>query len=70
MNATRTQLLNINFITCSKVRYRTHAPKIDPSLTFHKITQAVTIFIIVFIDSGRTDLLPCINSLAYSKAKI
>ena len=34
-------LLNINIITCSKAQsYRAHAPKIDPSPSFHKITEA------------------------------
>ena len=44
MNARRTQLLNINFITCAK-RYETLFLKINPLPTLYKISQAVTIYI-------------------------
>ena len=38
MNPGRTQLHNINFITC--IEAEAHYPKIDSSPAFHKITQA------------------------------
>ena len=41
MDARRTHLLDINFIMyVPKLRYRAHAPKIDPSPAFHKFIQA------------------------------
>ena len=40
MDNRRKDLLTINFITCFKADiYKAHAPKIDPSPTFHKVTQ-------------------------------
>ena len=40
MNTKRTQLHDINFMTCSRAE-RVHDPKkIDPSPAFYKITQA------------------------------
>ena len=40
MNTKRTQLHNINFMTCSKSEIEPMIQKIDPSPAFHKITQA------------------------------
>ena len=53
MDARRNLLPNINFITGSKAELYTHAPKIDPSPTFHKINQEWQC-IIVFMDHRRT----------------
>ena len=40
MDARRSKLPNMDFITCSKADIEPMLQKIEPSPTFHKITQA------------------------------
>ena len=55
MDARRTELPNINFITCSNVEiYRVHAPKIDPLPMFTKSLIDKRTINIWYMDARRT----------------
>ena len=65
MDARRTELLDINFITCPKLRSRVYALKNISLTCISQYHSSVTIFIICVYG-----FLLNVNALAYGKAEI